>query len=95
MIDLNKAKLQYKDYEGTLVLFFFDVVIYEGVVDREREYDDDFYHVLLKETGFMQPEEVIHLSPLISITPLKGKLSKKDYNDLVNLWNKNNPTKAK
>ena len=69
-----------KDYKGTLVLHYFEVVRLVDVTEDQ----DDFYYVFNSKTGRTW------VSCLLSCVPLKGTLSDEDYNELERVWKLNN-----
>lgn len=94
-MNIEKEKLKYKVYEGTLVLDFLEVVLFVGVIEGIENYDDEFYLSTLKSKGYMEKEDNILVSPLIGFILLKGSLPTKEYKRLVKIWNLNQLTKAK
>lgn len=87
MTTREEIELEYQPYLGTLMLNYWDVVLYTGI-DQD---DTDYYYVV---------ESMDHKHPTMWITcvgklmPLKGKIAEEDYNELVRVWNLNNTEKA-
>jgi hypothetical protein len=71
-----------KRHSGELMLNYFEVVRFEGVID-EDEYD--LYYRVLSTRG------VYRVSCVGKLIPLKGVLPEEDYNHLESVFNVNLP----
>jgi hypothetical protein len=70
-----------KQHTGELMLDYFEVVRFEGVVDED---EDDFYWRVLSTT-----RGIYRTSCVGKLIPLKGFLPEKDYNSLEAIFNLN------
>lgn len=83
---LDELRKEMEPYKDTLVLNMFEVVKLEGVEydPGDEEWPDDLFWVYRQLDG-----KVLWSSCVGKWIPLKGKLNKKDYNNLERLWDLN------
>lgn len=81
----RKLKEQANEFKNTLLLYLFEVVRLEGVIEDA----EDFYWVLEKANG-----EIVHVSCLIQWVPLKSYLKEEQYSRLKTIWNLNSHNKC-
>ena len=81
----RKLKEQANEFKNTLLLYLFEVVRLEGVVEDA----EDFYWVFERANG-----EIVHVSCIIQWVPLKFYLEEEQYSRLKTIWNLNSHNKC-
>lgn len=81
----RKLKEQANEFKNTLLLYLFEVVRLEGVIEDA----EDFYWVFERANG-----QIVHVSCLIQWVPLKSYLKKEQYSRLKTIWNLNSHNKC-
>jgi hypothetical protein len=83
---LEELRKEMEPYKDSLVLNMFEVVKLEGVEydEGDDQWPSDFFWVYRQLDG-----KVLWSSCCGKWIPLKGKLNKKDYNNLERLWDLN------
>lgn len=82
--NIKHFKEKVKPYKNTLVISLYKIVRLVDVIDG----NDDYYWV------YDDGNEITHSSCVMHWIPLKGQLSKEDYEFIVSIWNNNNKEKA-